>query len=129
MIAELLFSVKEKRKYKRMLPFLRALNRSANRLCLYFFPTNVMSELLFSWIDISKSPHFVKRLDTNDPNGSTVAPVQTTLQSSYSILLRYLNSVYLFPVQSTILKKSNNLMIQGVDQMFYIWRMWSGLLF
>lgn len=30
-------------------------------------------------MDKSKSPHFVKRLETNDPNGSTVAPVPIIL--------------------------------------------------
>lgn len=30
-------------------------------------------------MDKSKSPHFVKRLETKDPYGSTVAPVPTIL--------------------------------------------------
>lgn len=30
---------------------------------------------LVKLMEISMSPHFVNRLDTNDPNGSTAAPV------------------------------------------------------
>lgn len=39
-----------------------------------------MYDPLDSSIEMSKSPHLEKRLDTNDPNGSTVAPEAPVVQ-------------------------------------------------
>ncbi|KAL9163932.1 hypothetical protein ABFS82_06G073600 [Erythranthe guttata] len=59
--------------------FLKAFSTSCSTLCLCFFPEDEIYVPFCNSIDISKSPHFVKRLDAKDPNGSTDAPVSTIL--------------------------------------------------
>ena len=46
-----------------------------DKLCLRSFSTYEIYPPLGKLIEISMSLHLVKRLDTNDPNGSTAAPV------------------------------------------------------
>lgn len=55
---------------------LRAFSTSPSRLSLYFFPAADICDPLGNSMEISRSPHLVKRFDTKDPNGSTVAPGQ-----------------------------------------------------
>lgn len=52
----------------------RAFRTSSSRLSLYFFPADEIYDPLGNSMEISRSPHLVKRFDTKDPNGSTVAP-------------------------------------------------------
>ena len=55
--------------------FLKAFWKSTSKFCLRFFPADEIYAPLGKSIEISRSPHLVNRLDTNEPNGSTVAPV------------------------------------------------------
>lgn len=52
-----------------------ALIRALRSLCLSFFPEDEMNEPFVNSTEMSKSPDRVKRFDTNDPYGSTVAPI------------------------------------------------------
>lgn len=60
--------------------FLKALSTSSKIICFCFFPMDEIYEPFCNSMDISKSPHLVKRLDTKDPNGSTVAPALAKLK-------------------------------------------------
>jgi hypothetical protein len=61
---------------RRKLPLiLKACRKFTSNVCFCFLPADPMWEPFNNSIEISKSPHRVKRLDTNDPNGSTIAPV------------------------------------------------------
>ena len=54
---------------------LKGFCKSTSNLCLRSLSTYEIYAPLGKLIEISMSPHFVNRLDTNDPNGSTAAPV------------------------------------------------------
>ena len=55
---------------------LKGFCKSTSNLCLCSLSTyEICPPSLGKLIEISTSPHFVNRLDINDPNGSTVASV------------------------------------------------------
>lgn len=64
--------------------FLKAFSTSSSKLCLCFLPGDEIYEPFCNSMDISKSAHLVKRLDTKDPYGSTVAPTSTILNINSS---------------------------------------------
>ena len=64
------------RKTNIYLPFcLIALIRVLSSFCFSFFPEDEINKPLANSMEMSKSPELVNRLETNDPNGSTVAPI------------------------------------------------------
>lgn len=86
----------------RILPFiLKAFKTSPKKVCFCFFPADEICKPFDSSIEISKSPHRVKRLDTNDPNGSTVAPVpKVKYNFKYlNFLINELKSAYIYKIQ------------------------------
>lgn len=69
------FKVKEASSRRNLPLILKAFRISPSNFCFCFFPADAICEPFNNSTEISKSPHLVNRLDTNDPNGSTVAPV------------------------------------------------------
>lgn len=64
-----------KKKALRVTPeALIARSNSASKVCFCFFPVNKIDAPLNKSTEMSKSPHLVKRFETKDPNGWTVAP-------------------------------------------------------
>lgn len=53
-----------------------ARSNCASKVCFCFFPVNKIDEPLNKSTEMSKSPHRVKRFETKDPNGWTVAPLK-----------------------------------------------------
>lgn len=66
---------------------LMAFIKALSNFCLCFLPEDEINEPLANSIEISKSAEHVKRLDTNDPNGSTVAPISPKNIQEYTSLV------------------------------------------